>query len=131
MDCGFIELNVWSSHRCARMLKQQSSITIYYLPTKKKNFPFPFLFSANKWKFAFAFSVGCKQTEVDDFYWFRFLFVEFQKNGDGDMETSNGKRKPRQFSLICLPFAHCANGSLLFVRLLTKKKTEVICFDCL
>jgi hypothetical protein len=32
--------------------------------------------------------------------------------------VSNEKRKPRQFSLICLPFAHHANRSLLFVRLL-------------
>jgi hypothetical protein len=37
----------------------------------------------------------------------------------GDMETSNGKRKPRRFSLIHLPFAHCANGSLSFVCSLT------------
>ncbi len=29
-------------------------------------------------------------------------------------------------SLICLPFAHRANGSLSFVRLLMKKQTEVI-----
>jgi hypothetical protein len=26
----------------------------------------------------------------------------------------------------CLPFANCTNGSLLFVRLLTKKQTEFI-----
>ncbi len=31
--------------------------------------------------------------------------------------VSNGKRKPRRFSLIRLPFAHLANGSLSFVRL--------------
>jgi hypothetical protein len=36
------------------------------------------------------------------------------------------KRRPRRFFLIRLPFAHRANGSLLFVRLLTKKPTEVI-----
>ncbi len=38
----------------------------------------------------------------------------------------NGKRKPRRFSLNCIPLAHCANGNLLFVRLLTKKQTKVI-----
>jgi hypothetical protein len=36
--------------------------------------------------------------------------------------VSNGKRKPRRFSLIRLPFAHCRNGSLFFVRLLAKKQ---------
>jgi hypothetical protein len=34
--------------------------------------------------------------------------------------------KKKKFSLNCLPFAHCANESLSFVRLLTKKQTEVI-----
>jgi hypothetical protein len=38
----------------------------------------------------------------------------------------NGKRKTRRFSLIRLPFAHLAHGSLSFVRLLTKKQTEVV-----
>ncbi len=37
-----------------------------------------------------------------------------------------GKQKPRRFSFIRLLFAHCTNRSLLFVRLLTKKQTEVI-----
>ncbi len=42
--------------------------------------------------------------------------------------VSNGKRKTKakRFSLICLPFAHHTNGSLLFVRLFAKKQTEVI-----
>ncbi len=43
--------------------------------------------------------------------------------------VSNGKREPRQFSLIRSPFAHNANGGLSFVRLLTKKQTEVIHFQ--
>ncbi len=41
-------------------------------------------------------------------------------------KKSNGKRKPRQFSLTRLRFFHCANRSLSFVRLLTKKEMEVI-----
>jgi hypothetical protein len=42
--------------------------------------------------------------------------------------VSNRKRKTKakRFSLICLPFAHRTNGSLLFVRLFAKKQTEVI-----
>jgi hypothetical protein len=42
--------------------------------------------------------------------------MEIWRHGDMDMETSNGKRKPRRFSLVRLPFAHHAKGSLLFVR---------------
>jgi hypothetical protein len=41
-------------------------------------------------------------------------------------QKENGKRKPRQFFLIRLPFAHHANGSVSFIRLFTKKQTEVI-----
>jgi hypothetical protein len=44
----------------------------------------------------------------------------------GQKKTRNGKRTFRQFSLICLPFAHTANGRLSFIRLLTKKQIEVI-----
>jgi hypothetical protein len=43
--------------------------------------------------------------------------------------VSNEKWKPRRFSSICLPFAHHENESLLFVRLFTKKHTEVICLQ--
>ncbi len=39
---------------------------------------------------------------------------------------STEKRKPRRFFLIYLQFAYHANRSLSFVRLLTKKQTEVI-----
>jgi hypothetical protein len=48
----------------ARLLKQQSSITVYYFPTKETNFCFPFPFAVNKRKFAVSASVSCKQTEV-------------------------------------------------------------------
>jgi hypothetical protein len=40
-------------------------------------------------------------------------------------KTKNGS--PGKFSIIRLPFVNRANGSLLFVRLLTKKQTEDIC----
>jgi hypothetical protein len=42
-----------------------------------------------------------------------------------DAAVSNGKWKPRRFSLVRLPFAHCANGNLSFVGLLRKKQTKV------
>jgi hypothetical protein len=46
-----------------------------------------------------------------------------------DMETSNGKRKMEAQAIYFHPFNVCspsANGSLPFVRLLKKKKKEVI-----
>jgi hypothetical protein len=57
----------------------------------------------------------------------RYGDMETWRNGDkvtsrdGDMETSKGKRTPRRFSLIRLPFAHCANRSFSFVRFLITK----------
>jgi hypothetical protein len=52
-----------------------------------------------------------------------------QGNMDEDRkrETGNGKRKPRRFFSIRLPFAHRANGSLSFVLLCeeTKRKLPV------
>ncbi len=41
-------------------------------------------------------------------------------------QTENGKRMPRQFSLIRLPFANRANGSMSFVRLFTKNNLRKI-----
>ncbi len=41
-------------------------------------------------------------------------------------QMENGKQMSRRFSLIRLPFANCANESLSFVPLLTKKQNEVI-----
>jgi hypothetical protein len=52
--------------------------------------------------------------------------AELPKRGRGEMDkkTTNGKRKPK-FFLTPIAFAHRANGSLSFVRLLTEKQTEV------
>jgi hypothetical protein len=49
------------------------------------------------------------------------------RHGRGDMETSNRKWRKEAWAIFLNPFAHCANGSLSFVRLLAKKQTEVIC----
>jgi hypothetical protein len=51
---------------------------------------------------------------------------DMETQGHGDMETFNGKRKSRPFSLLCLPFAHCASESSSFFRLLMNKQPEVI-----
>ncbi len=70
--------------RWTRLLKQQSSITVYRLPTKEN-------------KLSFSISVSSKQTEVAvSFTYFRLLFAEFRQHGDmekietwrhGNMET--------------------------------------------
>jgi hypothetical protein len=44
------------------------------------------------------------------------------RHEDMDIDTSNGKWKPRQFSLIRLLVAHRENWS--FIRLLTKKERK-------
>jgi hypothetical protein len=48
------------------------------------------------------------------------------RHGHGDNHMGNVKQKPRQFSLIQIPFLILVNGSLLFVPLLTKKQKENI-----
>jgi hypothetical protein len=54
----------------------------------------------------------------------------FTKNGttymDAAVSNGNGKRKPRRFSLIRLPFPHRANGSLSFLSVCWgRNKTEL------
>jgi hypothetical protein len=68
-----------------------------FAANKSKVCHFRFLLAANKWKFMFSVS-----------------------------SITNGKQKPRRFSLIYFPFAHRKNGSLSFVRKLANKQTEVI-----
>ncbi len=48
-----------------------------------------------------------------------YMMPFYEKN-----ETENGK--PKRLYLFCLPSADLADGGLSFVRLLTKKQTEVI-----
>jgi hypothetical protein len=51
--------------------------------------------------------------------------MEKWRHGNGDMETQTDSG-PQAIFLIHLPFAHCANRSLPFVCLLTKKQMEII-----
>jgi hypothetical protein len=119
---------------------------------ENKNVCFPFPFAANKSNL--AASVFCLHTtnRSRHFLLVPFSFCRIQnletwtwrfetwKQGDmtwkheeietwrpRDMKTSCGKRKPRGFSLILLPFFPCATVIFLFIRLLTTKHTEVIC----
>jgi hypothetical protein len=115
---------MYYGHRWACLLRQQSSITVYCLPTKENKRPF-------------SVSVCSKQTKV---FFFRlqktngschFQLVPLRNYQNVDVETwtrrqqtENGKRKPK-FFLTPIVFAHRANGNLSFVRLLTEKQTEV------
>ncbi len=110
-SCSLSAVNVNAySHRWARLLTQQTSFTVYLLPTKEN-------------KLAFSVSVCCKQTEVCRFpymytYTFTCLYIY--------TAVSSEKPEPRRFTLIC--FNVCSlykNGSLSFVCLLSKKLMEV------
>ncbi len=58
--------------RWARLLKQQSSVTVYRYRPRKTNFHFPFPFAAKKWMF--AISVFCLQQTHGSCH---FLLVPF------------------------------------------------------
>jgi hypothetical protein len=61
-------------YRWARLLKQQSLITVNHFSSKENQLPF----AAKKWKFAVSFC--CKQTEV----------TVFRLRNSGNMETCIG-----------------------------------------
>ncbi len=106
-------------HRGARLLKQQSSITVYCLPTKdngplcsvsclqQTNRSLPFPFAANKRKFAVY--IYRKRNYI-------FLCCSFKRK----MESWS----PGNFFS---PFTIFSSCKWKFVHLLTKKQTEVIC----
>ncbi len=123
-------------HRWARLLKQQSSIIIYCLLTKENKLLFSVSVCTKQIE-AFHFGVPFVQTNWSSvFHKFRFLYIQFlyihirrtELYIYSAVQTENKKQKPRQFSWTRLSFAHHAKGSLSFVRLLTKKHKEVICF---
>jgi hypothetical protein len=150
MQTSWTKNSVSLTYRWACLLEQQTSITVYRLPTKENKLLFPV-------------SICRKQTEV---YCFRFpyihvhtvhIYIHIYKYINVHTHihihiqythihiyiytyhiythiyvcicaaVSNGKRKPRRFSFIRLPFAHRANGSLSFIRLLAKNQTEDVC----
>jgi hypothetical protein len=61
------------SHRWARLLKQESYITVYHLPTKENKLRFPFPFAATNGSLPFMLSVCSIQTEVAVFRQFRIV----------------------------------------------------------
>jgi hypothetical protein len=109
--------------------EQRSSIIVYHLPTKDRKLLVSFPSSGNKQKLpffvSFVFRVSvcvCVCMSVCVLYILYIFFLNFYLYA----AVSNGKWKHRQFSVIRLPFAHRANGSLSFVRLSTNKQMKVI-----
>ncbi len=115
----------WNSHR---------QLPVFVCQLRKINFRFPFPFAANRRKFAISIlrlqqtNGNCRFLLVPFFTFVSvciFIFIlTFKYTFILQFQTH-----PRRFFLIRLPFAHCANGSLSFVRLLTKKQMEVICWQ--
>jgi hypothetical protein len=121
-------------HRSARLLKQQSSITVYRLPSKENKLPFSvsiFSKQTEVCRFCFPFATNKQKLlfSVSSFSW-RHGYIETLRHGDmetlwhGDMVTwwhggietwrhqrENRKQKPRWFAWIHLLFANCATGS--------------------
>ncbi len=110
-------------HRWVRFLTQQTSITVYHLPTKETKL---------------LFSVCSKQTEVCHFcfpfalnikhykhtYIYKGIYINIYTN-IYLLPFQMVKWKPRRFSLTHLRFAHRANGNLPFVHFPTTKKWKL------
>ncbi len=127
------------SNRWARLLKQQSSISDYRLPTKENKLLFSisvcskqrevccfsFLFAADVRKSPFFFAVRCSWV-------MGHAVMGTWRHGIQILGNSNSLRKkskrltengiPGWFSFIRLPFGHCANGILSFVQ--TEEETN-------
>ncbi len=108
-------ISTTNKHRRARLLKQQTSITVYRLPTKE-----------NKQKFAVSgFRIYIHWNGSIYIYIYINMCISIYTVYKLPSQLENGKRKPRRFSFICLPFAHRANRSLLFVCLFTRNKQKL------
>jgi hypothetical protein len=59
-------------------------------------------------------------------YLYIYVYLSTYVYKDIYAAISNGKRKPRRFFLILLPLTYRVNGSLSFLRLFTKRQTELI-----
>ncbi len=90
---------------------------------RKSNFRFPFVFFLLVRFSAYSIYVYT-ESETIYVYNIHILYIYMYLL---PFQMEDGKRKPKRFSLIRLPFAHRTNTvSLSFVHLLTKKQTEVV-----
>ncbi len=106
----------------AHLLTQQTKITVYSLPTKENNFRFLCIYILKRqhidiYRNIYIYTYLYVYVYVYVYIYIYIYILPFQ--------MENGKRKPGQFSLVWLPFAHSANWNLSLVRLFTKKQTKV------
>ncbi len=123
-------------HRWARLLKKQTSTTVYHLPKANKSCHFILHLQQTKGSCCFPlvlFSVYIYILKRQHRYIYIYIYLNISLYIFIDMYMyiyicwrPNRKQKSRQFSLIHLPFAYHTNGSLWFVRFFMKKQTEVI-----
>ncbi len=126
---------IGGQHRWARLRKQQSSITVDGLPNKENKLSFSvssvfriyiyiYIYEKRNYQYIYVYIHISKYISTYLYIYIYILYIHIYIYIDRYTAVSNGKQKIRRFSLIRLPFAHRANGSLSFVRLLTKKQTE-------
>ncbi len=134
--CGIHHSSTYSLHRWARLLKQQMSITVYRLPTRKTKLRFPL--AENKQKL--VVSIFCLQQTNGNFHFmlvpyipiryfflylymlllqYMYIYTENKTNRKRKLPfiATNGKWTPRRISLIRWPFAHHAWHPPLFIHL--------------
>jgi hypothetical protein len=108
--------------RLARLLKQQTSITVYRLPTKENKLPFSvssvfriYICILKRQHILYRYVCIDRYISILCIYIYIYIIsisIYIYIYICIYTPVSNGKWKPRRFSLIRLPFAHRANGSL-------------------
>ncbi len=117
--------------RRARLLKQQ------ICRQSKKNFRFPYIYTCIQkrqhilyryiWMYIYIYIYINIYIFISiSIYIYIYTYIYISISVYIFTAVSNRKWKPRRFSLIRLPFAHRATGSLSLVRLFPKKQSEVI-----
>ncbi len=92
---------------------------------------FRFLFKANNQKLIFYVSSVFplyiyKYMQKKKYIYIIFIHIYKYTYIYTELQSENGKRKPRRFSLISLPLVYRTNGSVSFVQFLKKTLTKVI-----
>ncbi len=120
-----VRMTLWeritNRHRLARLLKQQTSFTIYRFAVfrlQQTNISYRF-----RCRFHFPFVASKRNYSI---YILIHIPIHIHTYIYNAVQTENGKQNPRHFSFIRLPFAHRKNLSLSFDLLLTMKQREVI-----
>jgi hypothetical protein len=115
-----VHIYIRETHRWTCLLNSKHRLPFIFADQAKQTYVFHFPFAANLRKLPFSVYIYWMLT-----YTYVYLYIYIYLYLYICVAISNRKRKPRRFSLIRLPFAHCANGSSSFVRLFMKKKPKL------